>query len=130
MEIITLVIGLIAMVVPFVHFGDKKIRSKNNALALVVEFRKQWDEARIRNNQFETEELFQRGLETLKEFNRPLRRSTVWLNRNASRELNALGKECERTLRLMTRKRVSAEQWPELSGAIGRQLAVTIAALG
>ena len=129
MEILSLVIGLIALFVSFIQFGDRKIRTKRNALALLIEFREEWDRARVRNKQFDNEVLYNRGLDALQEYNRPLRRSKVWFNRAASRELNRLGHECHQVMNLMIRNQVTPDQWPKLSGNIGRQLRATMDAL-
>ena len=49
--------------------------------------------------------------------------------RAASRELNRLGHECHQVMNLMIRNQVTPDQWPKLSGNIGRQLRATMDAL-
>jgi|GEM_PF-869082 len=129
MEFISLIIGTLGIIFTLIPIWGKNMLTKNDAYALAVDFRKQWDLARPRTIGISNEELMQRGLQAIENYERKLRRAKVLFNKQKTRELNNLGQTCEQVRNLILRNQLKAADWPLATDKIGRQLQVTMSVL-
>jgi hypothetical protein len=129
LAVASFIVGVWALVANRIQTKPTSTFTRESALEIIVRFREEWDLARVQNNQVELAILMERGHIAMRRYESELRRMRVLGSRSATREIRALGNMCRTVANRIARNQVTEENWPELTGNIGRQLGSTLRAL-